>query len=98
MVRTPVLFPTSADVGRGEDSTLKMASAFRGRPSLLRMTSSVDHLMGPGAERGTFGGPVEADLEEPGGLRGLLDSQGFRVRTAIEPVKPTLLLGEYEEL
>ena len=99
MFRTLVVFPASADQRQVDELIAQTAAAFKKRPSFLRMTTNVDALMGPSAERGVFRCLYEADFEELEDFLEALDAETFHeVRSATEALEPTLLVFECREL
>jgi hypothetical protein len=99
MFRTLVMFPSSADQEEVGLLVARTAAAFKERPSFLRMTTSVDALMGPSAERGEFRCLFEADFEHLEDLLEVLNDESFQdVASATEALAPTLLVFECREL
>ena len=99
MFRTLVIFPASADQQEIDLLVSQTAAVFKERPSFRRMTTSVDALMGPSAERGEFRCLFEADFDQLEDLLEALNDETFQeVASATEALAPTLLVFECREL
>jgi hypothetical protein len=99
MFRTLVMFPASADQHVIDLLVAQTAAAFKERPSFLRMTTSVDALMGPSAQSGKLRCLFEADFDHLEDLLEALSDEAFQeVASATEALALTLLVFECREL
>lgn len=99
MYRHLVMFPQSADAVLVDDLVERAAALYKQCSGFRSITTSVDALMGPGAERGEFGRIMEVDFETLDDALAVLDAESFReIKAAIESLAPMLFLYEHREL
>lgn len=93
------MFPKAADPLLVEDLVQQIASSFKRSPGLRAITSSVDALMGPGAQQGVFGRVVIADFDTLEDAMNVLSAESFSdVNSASESLEATHFLFECQEI
>jgi uncharacterized protein (DUF1330 family) len=93
------MYPKSVDPHDLQDLVEKIAAAFRQSPGFLSMTTSVDALLGPGAESGDFGRVVIVDFDTLENALNALQAKDFQdVATASESLTSAHFLFESREV
>lgn len=93
------MYPKSADPEQLQDLVEQIAAVFRHRPGFRSMTTSVDSLMGPGAEGGEFGRVVIADFDTLEDALGALQAEDFQeIGAASEALTSSHFLFESREV
>jgi hypothetical protein len=93
------MYPKSADTAQVDELVRQTAAFFKQSAGFRSITTSVDSLMGPGAQHGDYGRLVMVDFETLDDALGAVTSDAFSVlRSASEQVAPTHFLFECREI
>ena len=99
MYRSLSMYPKSVDATLLQDLVERIAAVFKQSPGFRSITTSVDALMGPGAESGEFGRVVIADFDTLEDALNALQAEDFQeVGAASEAMTSAHFLFESREV